>query len=267
MPYQESCGTSNSTASENHSEDKQLPENESSAELSSNAHSEMASFSGTQQFDETPYEILHQFQDGLNVGADGFYKRNRNYKILGQIGKGAYGTVFKIKDVKSGEKFALKEVTLRFYLSGPRELEIWANLSQNQYVVTLLGAYSNGTYVHMFMELMDCTLQLIGENREQLDITERKVAAIMKPVLKFLCFMHGKGYVYVDMKADNILVSHLAIKGCDFGLSECARGSMFLQESDIIETGKVMRFLLSRIPLYEEEVRDAITFNISVTID
>ncbi|CAB4011692.1 Stk1 family PASTA domain-containing Ser Thr kinase [Paramuricea clavata] len=69
------------------------------------------------------------------------------------------------------------------------------------------------------MELMEGTLKYIADNREFLNIDERRAVALMKPILKFLAFMHDDGYVHADIKPDNILFGNNDIKVGDFGLA------------------------------------------------
>lgn len=69
------------------------------------------------------------------------------YCILGRIGEGAHGIVFKAKHVETGEIVALKKVALRRLEDGIpnqalREIKALQEMEDNQYVS---GAWGSGT--------------------------------------------------------------------------------------------------------------------------
>ena len=50
------------------------------------------------------------FQSALSVFCDGFYRLERDFIILGEICRGRFGVCFEILDIRSGKKFAMKQV-------------------------------------------------------------------------------------------------------------------------------------------------------------
>lgn len=73
----------------------------------------------------------------------------------------------------------------------------------------------------MVMEL--CTGGSILERLETVQYTEKRIAAIVRSILRFIAQCHAKGIIYRDVKPDNFLFvsddPDSAVKATDFGLS------------------------------------------------
>jgi serine/threonine protein kinase len=71
------------------------------------------------------------------------------YTLLGRIGEGAHGVVFKAKLIESGEVVALKKVSLRKLEDGlpntaVREIKALKEIEEHENIVTLLDVFSHG---------------------------------------------------------------------------------------------------------------------------
>lgn len=73
----------------------------------------------------------------------------------------------------------------------------------------------------MVMEL--CTGGSILERLETVQYTEKRIATIVRSILRFIAQCHAKGIIYRDVKPDNFLFvsddPDSAVKATDFGLS------------------------------------------------
>lgn len=49
--------------------------------------------------------------------------------------------------------------------------------------------------------------------------TEQETLAVLRPVISALLYVHDKGIIHRDVKADNILLTPEGLKLCDFGCS------------------------------------------------
>ncbi|XP_046846993.1 serine/threonine-protein kinase PAK mbt-like isoform X2 [Xenia sp. Carnegie-2017] len=163
-------------------------------------------------------KILHPMNECFRK--NGFYKEGTDFDIFGDIGGGGFGEVHKIIDKSSKRSYALKKIPVKKFEIN--ELSIWAKLlspSKPDFIVTLLGAYTYKEYAYVFMELMNDTLKYVALNGVALELNQRKVLALIKPVLHALHHMHKQGFVHADVKAENIFISQDRIKLGDFGLS------------------------------------------------
>lgn len=81
--------------------------------------------------------------------------------------------------------------------------------------------FEDNENIHMVMEL--CTGGSILERLETVQYTEKRIATIIRSILRFIAQCHAKGIIYRDVKPDNFLfVSNdpdSAVKATDFGLS------------------------------------------------
>ncbi|KAF0036077.1 hypothetical protein F2P81_011389 [Scophthalmus maximus] len=81
------------------------------------------------------------------------------YSILGRIGEGAHGIVFKAKHIETGETVALKKVALRRLEDGIpnqalREIKALQEIEDNQHVVKLKDVFPHGTGFVLVFDFM-----------------------------------------------------------------------------------------------------------------
>jgi cyclin-dependent kinase 4 len=151
-----------------------------------------------------------------------------DYELLSEIGTGAYGTVFKAKNRRSGEHVALK----RLPLLGVEEGVPVTTVRE----VTLLRRLGNGYHPNI-VKLFDVitpksdkerSITLVFEYLQQDLCTKMKenhltpafVKNTVRQLLDALYFLHSHRVVHRDLKPQNILVaSEDCIKVADFGLA------------------------------------------------
>ena len=146
------------------------------------------------------------------------------YNILGKVGEGAHGIVFKAKHIQSGEIVALKRVLLkRLDNEIPntvlREIKALQAIEENENVVKLLDVFAQGTGFVLVFEYMLSDLSEVIRNSEIL-ITEAQVKSYMKMLLHGVAFCHENSIMHRDLKPANLLISSTGhLKICDFGLA------------------------------------------------
>jgi serine/threonine protein kinase len=160
------------------------------------------------------------------------------YQILGQIGQGAMGVVYKALDPFIERVVAVKtmsadldsdpEVRARFY----REARS-AGLLSHKNIVTIYDLGEEGGRAYMVMEFLDGEdLKNIIARREQLPL-ERKLE-FMRQLLEGLGHAHRRQVIHRDIKPGNLHVTKAGqLKILDFGLAR-------ISTSDITRTGSVM---------------------------
>uniref|UniRef100_A0A3P9JDA6 Cyclin-dependent kinase 20 n=1 Tax=Oryzias latipes TaxID=8090 RepID=A0A3P9JDA6_ORYLA len=146
------------------------------------------------------------------------------YSILGRIGEGAHGIVFKAKHVQTGETVALKKVALRKLEDGIpnqalREIKALQEIEDNQHVVKLKDVFPHGTGFVLVFNFMLSDLSEVIRNHQR-HLTPAQVKGYMVMLLKGVAFLHQNNIMHRDLKPANLLISssgHLKI--ADFGLA------------------------------------------------
>jgi calcium-dependent protein kinase len=172
---------------------------------------------------ENDIKILHNSLIIKNKGSI-----QKHYILLGKIGSGTFGKVYKVQHLPTQQiramklvkkdtvnyqddnKKFLKEIEMLSHLDHPNIIKIYEYFIDdlNYYVITELATGG---------ELYDKIARLKH-------YSEHEAAIIMKQLLSSVCYIHSKGIVHRDLKPENILLESdmkgdLNIKLIDFGTS------------------------------------------------
>ncbi|KAM9206428.1 cyclin-dependent kinase 20 isoform 7-T7 [Dugong dugon] len=146
------------------------------------------------------------------------------YCILGRIGEGAHGIVFKAKHVETGEVVALKKVALRRLEDGIpnqalREIKALQEIEDNQYVVQLKAVFPHGAGFVLAFEFMLSDLAEVVRHAQR-PLAQAHVKSYLQMLLKGVAFCHANNIVHRDLKPANLLISASGqLKIADFGLA------------------------------------------------
>uniref|UniRef100_A0A6I8N395 Cyclin-dependent kinase 20 n=1 Tax=Ornithorhynchus anatinus TaxID=9258 RepID=A0A6I8N395_ORNAN len=146
------------------------------------------------------------------------------YSILGRIGEGAHGIVFKAKHVETGETVALKKVALRKLEDGIpnqalREIKALQEIEDNQYVVKLKAVFPHGAGFVLAFEFMLSDLSEVIRHAHR-PLGQAQVKGYMQMLLKGVAFCHANNIMHRDLKPANLLISSSGqLKIADFGLA------------------------------------------------
>jgi tetratricopeptide (TPR) repeat protein/predicted Ser/Thr protein kinase len=164
-------------------------------------------------------------------------QRIGKYDVVGKLGQGAMGEVFRGHDPVLNREVAIKRISAgidaddnirkRFW----REANAIAQLSHRN-IVTVYELGTEGEQAFMAMELLDGTdlKHAIAQRRMALD----QKLDVIEQILEGLSFAHGKGIVHRDLKPANVhLLPNGLVKIMDFGLAK-------VSGSDMTATGTVM---------------------------
>ena len=152
---------------------------------------------------------------------------NYNYKKLCLIGNGAYGKVYKAKDLKTNNIVAVKKIKINNlninYEYVLKEINILKNLS-HQNIVKYYNYYEEHDNIYIIMEYLEGgTIKDFIKN-EKNKITEDICRIIINQILSALSHLH---YIcdicHRDIKPENIMFKYKdnikSLKLIDFGLS------------------------------------------------
>ena len=171
-------------------------------------------------------------------------KPEDNYKIICKLGKGSFGSVFKVKHKITGEIRAMKiirntSVVDRAGVNNPKflkEIHVLKELDHPN-IIKIFEYYVDNKNHYIITELLTG-----GELYETIlkcrKFNEKTAAFIMRQILSALNYLHSKGIVHRDIKPENILVQNIDkkenldeiyIKLIDFGASN------FFKENEILK--------------------------------
>uniref|UniRef100_A0A2R8MCQ1 Cyclin-dependent kinase 20 n=1 Tax=Callithrix jacchus TaxID=9483 RepID=A0A2R8MCQ1_CALJA len=183
------------------------------------------------------------------------------YCILGRIGEGAHGIVFKAKHVETGEIVALKKVALRRLEDGIpkqalREIKALQEMEDNQYVVQLKAVFPHGAGFVLAFEFMLSDLAEVVRHAQR-PLAQAQVKSYLQMLLKGVAFCHANNIVHRDLKPANLLISASGqLKIADFGLARVFSpdGSrLYTHQVATRAVGCIMGELLNGSPLFPGE--------------
>uniref|UniRef100_A0A3Q2ZID0 non-specific serine/threonine protein kinase n=1 Tax=Hippocampus comes TaxID=109280 RepID=A0A3Q2ZID0_HIPCM len=155
------------------------------------------------------------------------------WDIVGELGDGAFGKVYKACNKETGVLAAAKviqtkcEEELEDYMV---EIEILAKCD-HRYIVKLLDAYYYNNHLWILIEF--CPGGAVDATMLELDrgLTEPQIKVVCRQMLEALAYLHSIKIIHRDLKAGNILLMLDGdIKLADFGVS--AKNTKTLQRRD-----------------------------------
>ncbi|XP_061818505.1 serine/threonine-protein kinase 10 [Nerophis lumbriciformis] len=158
---------------------------------------------------------------------------NDQWDIIGELGDGAFGKVYKACNKETGVLAAAKviqtkcEEELEDYMV---EIEILAKCD-HRYIVKLLDAFYFNNHLWIMIEF--CPGGAVDATMLELDrgLTEPQIKVVCQQMLEALTYLHYMKIIHRDLKAGNILLMPEGdIKLADFGVS--AKNTKTLQRRD-----------------------------------
>jgi hypothetical protein len=129
-----------------------------------------------------------------------------------ELGRGAYGQVYKGKDTTTGQNVAIKQISLsgasqENLQSVMGELELLKTLNHKN-IVKYIGSFKTRTHLYIILEYMEygALSSIIKPNRFGV-FQEPLVAVYITQVLQGLAYLHAQGVVHRDIKGANILTT------------------------------------------------------------
>jgi eukaryotic-like serine/threonine-protein kinase len=183
-----------------------------------------------------------------------------HYEVLGEIGRGGMGIVYRARDKRDDRVLAIKQLVFtnidptkehEFRDRFRREAATAARLKHPNIVTVHEVCMDNPKNYFYVMELLD-GLSLRHElERKGGRLTAKAWSPIFEQVVEALSFAHSMNVVHRDVKPDNIfLLKDGTVKITDFGIARAAE----YEETQLTKTGVMMGTLAYVSP---EQLQDA----------
>ncbi|KAK8629504.1 hypothetical protein V6N13_078343 [Hibiscus sabdariffa] len=137
---------------------------------------------------------------------------DNKYMLGDEIGKGAYGRVYKGLDLENGDFVAIKQVSLENIVQEDlniimQEIDLLKNLNHKN-IVKYLGSSKTKSHLHIILEYVEngSLANIIKPNKFG-PFPESLVAVYIAQVLEGLVYLHEQGVIHRDIKGANILTT------------------------------------------------------------
>ncbi len=155
------------------------------------------------------------------------------FRVLSQLGKGSFGTVYRVEDTLLGRHFALK-VLHTHLASGAQirdrflqEIDVMLSLMHDN-IVPLRDFGELGPSLYFTMDLIEgrSLLDIMREMKGPMELD--RALTLTQQLLRGLELAHAKGVVHRDLKPENLLVEHGGeedekLRIADFGVAHVFR--------------------------------------------
>jgi len=155
----------------------------------------------------------------------------RDFKVEKVLGKGTYGTVFRVCRLSDGQKYAMKQVDIKKMSGKERkalvnEVRVLAAFD-SPYVIRFYETFIEEDKLHIVTDYAaygDLLRQLKKHEERKTQFSERAVWSFFLQLCKGIQYLHQNGILHRDIKAANIFID---AEGClkigDFGISKILR--------------------------------------------
>jgi len=147
---------------------------------------------------------------------------NQCFEVVSKLGAGSFGEVFKVRSKEDGKMYAVKRSRERFRGESDRrrklqEVQKHEVLPRHPNCVRFVKAWEEKQHLYIQTELCDTSLSNYSEVNH--DIPETLIWNYLVDLLLAVKHLHDHNLVHLDIKPDNIFISHDGIcKLGDFGL-------------------------------------------------
>lgn len=158
------------------------------------------------------------------------------YKVMEELGRGAYGVVFRAEQLELGRSVALKTLLPQAFLQEDivqrfhREAQLIARLDH----VNVIKLYDYGVDGLLYMAVEYVEGRTLSELiKAEAPLPLPKVTEIIMQILDALEYAHSEGIVHRDLKPENIVLLKTqpdegtvdeVVKVLDFGIAKLTRG-------------------------------------------
>lgn len=143
------------------------------------------------------------------------------YYLIGKIGEGSFGVVYKCLNSDTGDIVAMKKIFFHEHEGVPssviREISLLKEMNHDN-IVTLLEVLTSDNNVSLIFELLDRDLE---DFMIYFRLDPRTVKSFLHQILRGVAYCHSRKIIHRDLKPNNLLIdcSKNVVKIADFGLA------------------------------------------------
>ncbi len=146
----------------------------------------------------------------------------KKYEVLGVVGEGAYGIVYKCKNKETGKYVAIKKFKETedelVQKTMKRELKMLQQLKHENIVEFQESFTYKGNLFLVFEYCEKNLLEVLEESPEGL--SPKLIKSFIYQMCKAIAYMHKNNMIHRDIKPENLLIDDkLNLKLCDFGFA------------------------------------------------
>ncbi|KAK9877961.1 hypothetical protein WA026_020179 [Henosepilachna vigintioctopunctata] len=151
----------------------------------------------------------------------------RKYEKIEFLGEGQFATVFKARDIDTGDIVAVKKIKIGsrqeaqdgINRTALREIKLLQELHHTN-LIGLLDAFGHMSNVSLVFDFMDTDLEIIIKDNTII-LSTANIKSYMLQTLQGLEYLHSNWILHRDLKPNNLLVNAAGIlKIGDFGLAK-----------------------------------------------
>jgi tetratricopeptide (TPR) repeat protein len=194
-----------------------------------------------------PLAPTHDTHDTQAATADRIFPGQRlagRYDILGRLGRGGMGQVYKAHDLELDEMVAIKTLIRPSDDGGPeearllREVQICRRISHPNVVrVYDLGRFPGGLFVTM-EHLEGQSLDRMIDPESPMPLA--RIRGILSEIAEGLREAHALGVVHRDLKPANVMVTPARVKILDFGIARLGTDPRMTQAGFVLGSPSYM---------------------------
>jgi calcium-dependent protein kinase len=229
----------NSYSSNNNSNSKSLKKEEKEVKIkipSPNFLTDSNNETSNLKREEIEAAMKRKKYNDIKITTEQFIKENirkveEDYRILSIIGKGSYGSIYKVQHKTSGLFRAMKVIKKTNLITEEdenykfiKEIEILMKVD-HPHILKIFEYYTDSVNFMLITEYIGGG-DLYSAITKFKKFSEENVAEIMYQLLSAVCYLHSINIVHRDIKPENILVetwslkkNDISIKIIDFGTS------------------------------------------------
>ena len=146
----------------------------------------------------------------------------KKYEVLGIVGEGAYGIVYKCKNKETGKFVAIKKFKETddelVQKTMKRELKM-LQIIKHPNVVEFQEAFSNKGNLFLVFEYVEKNLLEVLEESPD-GLSPKLIKSFVYQMCKAIAYLHSINMIHRDVKPENLLIDeNLQLKICDFGFA------------------------------------------------
>lgn len=144
------------------------------------------------------------------------------FEVIGKIGAGSFGEVFKVRSKEDGKLYAVKKSQEKFRGESDRKRKLeevakYEKLPPHSNLVKFYRAWEEQQQLYIQIEL--CAMSLTNFADKNHDIQEMVIWSYLIDLLMAVKHLHDHNLIHMDIKPDNIFITQSDIcKLGDFGL-------------------------------------------------